>query len=174
MIQLVVLSLLATAAVQGKYPTQVSIQVGNYHICGGTILNKNTVLTAAHCFANMRNTDRLRVVTSTVNLRQPGCRYKVAKHNSGRNADILKEVEQQVLEYQPCSRIVGQIYSTQFCIIYPGYGKGICEGDSGGPVFQDGRQIGIISWRDGNGQCGRAPAVATLVSRYVDWIKSNM
>ena len=31
-------------------PWQVSVRTGTYHFCGATILDKTTVLCAAHCF----------------------------------------------------------------------------------------------------------------------------
>ena len=37
------------AASQGDFPFIVSMQRGGSHICGGSLLNANTVLTAAHC-----------------------------------------------------------------------------------------------------------------------------
>lgn len=33
----------------GQFPYQVSLQCGNRHICGGSILNEKYILTAAHC-----------------------------------------------------------------------------------------------------------------------------
>ncbi|KAK4872798.1 hypothetical protein RN001_014827 [Aquatica leii] len=33
----------------GEYPYQVSLKIGQRHICGGSIINSATVLTAAHC-----------------------------------------------------------------------------------------------------------------------------
>lgn len=33
------------------YPYQISLQSGNSHICGGSIIGANYILTAAHCTA---------------------------------------------------------------------------------------------------------------------------
>jgi hypothetical protein len=38
------------AAAQGDFPFIVSVQIGGRHDCGGTLLNANTVVSAAHCF----------------------------------------------------------------------------------------------------------------------------
>ena len=38
-----------TSASAGEFPFIASMQVGGRHICGGTIINRNTIVTAAHC-----------------------------------------------------------------------------------------------------------------------------
>ena len=38
-------------AQDGEAPWQVSIQRGSFHFCGGTIINENFIVTAAHCTA---------------------------------------------------------------------------------------------------------------------------
>ncbi|XP_074648764.1 chymotrypsinogen A-like [Tubulanus polymorphus] len=54
------------------WPHQVSLQYNNRHACGGSILDRNTILTAAHCFQNTGADPYLwRVVVGTINLRDP-------------------------------------------------------------------------------------------------------
>ena len=36
-------------AVEGQFPYQISLRNHNSHTCGGSILNENWILTAAHC-----------------------------------------------------------------------------------------------------------------------------
>ncbi|KAH8723558.1 trypsin-like cysteine/serine peptidase domain-containing protein [Phaeosphaeriaceae sp. PMI808] len=44
-----------TAAVAGDFPFIVSVQRGGSHFCGGSLVNANTVVTAAHCAAAVNN-----------------------------------------------------------------------------------------------------------------------
>ncbi|XP_051961306.1 acrosin [Xyrauchen texanus] len=49
------------SALEGSWPWQVSIQWMSSHICGGSIISHQWVVTASHCFKN-RNNYKLRVV----------------------------------------------------------------------------------------------------------------
>merc|ERR1712033_100287 len=54
------------AVTRGSFPWQVSIQSWG-HFCGGTIINKRWILTAAHCFT--RGSSGVKIVAGEHNLR---------------------------------------------------------------------------------------------------------
>lgn len=45
------------AATEGQFPYQVSLRLFNFHICGGSIIDTRTILTAAHCVADKVKND---------------------------------------------------------------------------------------------------------------------
>lgn len=51
--------------------------------------------------------------------------------------------------------------------------KGQCSGDSGGPLFVDEIQVGIVSWSMKPCAIAPYPGVFTGVGFYVDWINEN-
>ncbi|XP_032994595.1 transmembrane protease serine 12-like isoform X1 [Lacerta agilis] len=60
-------------AMVGSWPWQVSLQyytvgLGYFHLCGGSLITNNTVLTAAHCVKNFRNAAFWRAVIAVHHL----------------------------------------------------------------------------------------------------------
>ncbi|KAK9300704.1 hypothetical protein QLX08_006729 [Tetragonisca angustula] len=66
-------------AKEGEIPYQVSLQNkdSSFHFCGGSVLNENYVITAAHCTKG-RTPDSIKVVAGTINLTKLGSEHPVA------------------------------------------------------------------------------------------------
>ncbi|KAK0181221.1 hypothetical protein PV327_003523 [Microctonus hyperodae] len=66
-------------AQSGEIPYQVSLQTWyNFHFCGGAVLTKNYVITAAHCVVDIAFND-IKIIAGSTNLNDPQSTHAVEK-----------------------------------------------------------------------------------------------
>ncbi|KAK2617021.1 hypothetical protein QQS21_000112 [Conoideocrella luteorostrata] len=74
-----------TVSHSGRFPFIVSLRKNAQHHCGGTLINSDTVVTAAHCSEGLNNAEGYEVCGGTLNRDQCGFTSSVAfiKVNTG-------------------------------------------------------------------------------------------
>merc|ERR1712033_112685 len=154
-------------------PHQVSLNSG-YHFCGGSLVNENWVVSAAHCYKS-RVQIRLgehhiqvdegteQWISSSRVIRHP----QYSSYNINNDIMLIKLSKPATLNQyvQPvalptscapagtmckvsgCGNTYpGMITDAMFCAGYLEGGKDSCQGDSGGPVVCNGELQGVVSW----------------------------
>jgi len=88
----------------------------------------------------------------------------------------LKRVDILVYTDADCSRAHGSRVDSRYhvCSGVPEGGKGQCSGDSGGPLYGNGKQVGVVSWSVKPCTIRGYPGVFARVSSYVDWIYAKL
>ncbi|XP_046388771.1 mite allergen Eur m 3-like [Ischnura elegans] len=97
--------------------------------------------------------------------------------DNGIMPDDLYKVDIQIWDQELCKEaykpLEYEVYPEHICANTEDGGKGSCSGDSGGPLFVNGKVVGLVSWAKGCDEKG-FPTVFTRVSSYRDWIDSNV
>ncbi|GJQ80511.1 hypothetical protein Trydic_g12402 [Trypoxylus dichotomus] len=95
--------------------------------------------------------------------------------NGGALSNNLQELSTTTISHASCEEY-WQTYVTEKHICALSFGKGACDGDSGGPLIRRTNkvQIGITSFVLEDGCAIGYPDVHTRVSSYIDWIISTI
>uniref|UniRef100_A0A8C1VJ94 Zgc:153968 n=1 Tax=Cyprinus carpio TaxID=7962 RepID=A0A8C1VJ94_CYPCA len=210
-------------AVEGSWPWQASIHyvLNGGLVCGGSLINKDWVLSAAQCFRELTASTTviylgrhrqigvnpyeisrkvIRIITHPkyhpdhfdndipVCLAAAGSTFAAGTESwitgwgnlhfgDTTIPNILQEVKIPVVSNSYCKSVYGSIFTDNILCAGPTEGgKGLCQGDGGGPLVINGSQwiqSGITSF---GVQCAvpKYPGGYTRVSQYQDWISSQI
>ncbi|KAA8586485.1 hypothetical protein FQN60_000321 [Etheostoma spectabile] len=170
-----------TAAVNGAWPWQVSLQIQHQHVCGGSIISPYWILSAAHCFEMYSDPGLWRVYYGDVSLNQMafGSGKTVSKiishekYNKETNdndiallklntpltftrpsPDRLNQAQVTIYSKETCNSpqvLNGKISETMICAGRLQGGVDSCQGDSGGPLVV---KEGNVWWLAGDTSWG--------------------
>ncbi|KAK7919666.1 hypothetical protein WMY93_010950 [Mugilogobius chulae] len=123
----------------GSWPWQVSLRRFGQHICGGSLINREWIMSAAHCFSRLHQAGVLAATDSVFNS---GTDSWVTGWGAIREGEplpfpeTLQEVEVPVVGNRQCNCLngVGTITDNMICAGLLAGGKDSCQGDSGGPM----------------------------------------
>ena len=89
----------------------------------------------------------------------------------------LLQVSLPFIEMEECQeafKMYGEIPNGQICTWSKDTKKGVCHGDSGGPLTMNDKLVGIVSW--GYPECAHKsyPQVFQQVSYFYDWVQKHI
>lgn len=96
----------------------------------------------------------------------------------GPKANALQFLHFKTITNEECLELIPEedkhsVHKGSLCITQLGQGRGICSGDSGGPLTVNDELVGVASWV--SSYCGSDdPDVYTRVSDYLNWIEEHI
>ncbi|KAL9701950.1 hypothetical protein quinque_005391 [Culex quinquefasciatus] len=181
-------------ATPGQFPYQAVVLIsvpGGTALCGGSILSKNYILTAAHCVVDA--TGGTVIVGAHNYATYEPSQQRIAfglsgiQYHSGYNPEIVRNDVATIRLNSPLT--LNDRVKAQECLDYWQWpeiieaqnvcldgvdGRSACNGDSGGPltVVDAGSsiQVGIVSFGNGYGCTLGTPSVFARVTYFKDWI----
>ncbi|XP_004587089.2 serine protease 27 [Ochotona princeps] len=123
-------------ALEGEWPWQVSIQHNGSHVCGGSLISEQWVLTAAHCFTNTSETSLYRVLLGARQLVQPGPHSSYAR---------VRRVESNPLYEGMASSADLALVQLEQPVTFTNYILPVCVPDSS-VVFEAGMSCWVTGW----------------------------
>ncbi|XP_018394848.1 PREDICTED: mite allergen Eur m 3-like [Cyphomyrmex costatus] len=104
--------------------------------------------------------------------------FGVITYPGGKRTEQLYIVDNIIVNQTYCNKIYKdlidlEIHDSQICSIHPTEQKGVCFGDSGGPLTVNGKLVGLVSFAY---DCGsnKYPTVYTRVPSYINWINEQI
>lgn len=97
------------------------------------------------------------------------------KNQEGSFDSKLRRATVEILSHYLCEMITypGQVNERMICAGYINGGIDVCEGDGGGPLVQNNKLVGVVSWGDGCGVAGK-PSVYTNILYFKTWIQTTL
>uniref|UniRef100_A0A3Q3SHL3 Mast cell protease 1A-like n=1 Tax=Mastacembelus armatus TaxID=205130 RepID=A0A3Q3SHL3_9TELE len=166
-------------------PYMASLQFQGHHSCGGILIEKNFVLTAAHfllsSLSQLKTNAKLNEYVQPIDL--PNDDGKIPANikcvvagwgKTGTNkpsSNVLKETTEQLQFSFECRYIWKEYFRSNHMICT----KVIKKGDSGGPLLCNNKPQGIIAFTEGK-DCNnpKYPHVFTKIHFFLPWIKKIM
>ncbi|KAH8282434.1 hypothetical protein KR054_007739, partial [Drosophila jambulina] len=116
----------------------------------------------------------IRAIKLAENIPPPGSKTFVAGWGITEygETEILQSLETHIVDLEKCKISYKDYLVTENMICTSNSDVGSCQGDSGGALVFNGKQIGIVSWAEG---CADAafPTVYTSVPALRKWIEGN-